>query len=589
MKNILIVYRLIVLLVLILLQAWQVNAAYRDTNDFCKGAPCHTGTAGTTEGVPLSETDDKVHDSCIDCHDPNSGSLVGSAAGRESNEVNMCIDCHGGPARFLSHQHHENLNKVSYDDGVNDTSQPGQQGCGDCHGSGPQGGPYSLASWSDILFVHNNSCYTCHDYANEPSVGDNTPFLADVQFAIANPGSGVTCATCHKPKVPDTSHGSHGVSDFVRTANCTTACHPSPDGIGEMHVTLRGDCGSCHLSASGGGTLVASITGATTSSSCADCHGSSDPQTAHHGSASALNGECINCHMPNVGVQSPLANRSDIMMPPNLACNWCHLWWPNNIDYIDQTTDNGYATDANGKVKIFRLDWSPKGNYGQLAGISETGMASHYISENTTTPISDYGACFACHGATGTDNGRADDPGNADMIRPFHGMGGTSELVPGTDVWTRGNGANSDYTKHVNNYFAGPAQTTSNGTVKTDPYHPGYAAFNWMGGDWDTKNAMPAIISTGQLGGTKPYATDNSSFKFIHDSEEPIRNRDCRNTAIGSTSSAVEFNNWGADLGSAGSITVYGPEATGGVSVTTEVPLVNLSLPTSIGPQAGCP
>ena len=208
MKKLLIAYRLIVLLALLLMQPWQADAAYRDTNDFCKGAPCHTGTSGTTEGVPLSESDDKVHDSCSDCHDPNLGVLVGSAAGREGHEVNMCIDCHGGPARFLSHQHHESLNKVSYDGGVNDTSQSGQQGCQDCHGSGSQGGPYSLASWSDILSEHNNSCYMCHDYANEPSVGDNTPFLAAVQSAIANPGSGVTCATCHIPKVPDVDHDS---------------------------------------------------------------------------------------------------------------------------------------------------------------------------------------------------------------------------------------------------------------------------------------------------------------------------------------------------------------------------------------------
>lgn len=206
MKNVFFTYSLIVPLTLFLLQPWQVDAAYRDTNDFCKGAPCHTGTAGTPEGVPLSESDDKVHDLCSDCHDPNSGQLIGSAAGREGNATNKCIDCHGGPTRFLAHLHHESFNKVSYDNGVNDTSQSGQQGCQDCHGSGPQGGPYSLASWSDILFEHNNSCYTCHDYANEPNVGDNTPLLADVQAAIANPGSGVTCATCHVPKVPDVDH-----------------------------------------------------------------------------------------------------------------------------------------------------------------------------------------------------------------------------------------------------------------------------------------------------------------------------------------------------------------------------------------------
>jgi len=55
-------------------------------------------------------------------------------------------------------------------------------------------------------------------------------------------------------------------------------------------------------------------------------------------------GDCVDCHMPDVGAQSPLGNRSDIMMPANLACNFCHLWWPNNIDYIDQATDNGYDT-----------------------------------------------------------------------------------------------------------------------------------------------------------------------------------------------------------------------------------------------------
>ena len=82
----------------------------------------------------------------------------------------------------------------------------------------------------------------------------------------------------------------------------------------------------------------------------------------------------------------------------------------------------------------------------------------------------------------------------------------------------------------------------------------------------------------------------DKNYKFIHDSEIDIRTRACRNTAIGSTTAAVEFNNWGVDLnGTPGSITVYTPEASGGVSLTTEVPLVNLSLPTSIGPQAGCP
>jgi hypothetical protein len=176
------------------------------------------------------------------------------------------------------------------------------------------------------------------------------------------------------------------------------------------------DCSICHFNAPGGGGALREPweTDWPNGGTCGQCHGNTtDPNTAHHGGAAALNGECINCHMPDVGVQSPLANRSDIMMPANLACNWCHLWWPNNIDYIDQATDNGYATDANGKVKIFRLNWNPKGNYGQYASISETGMANHFVSENTTTPISDYGACFACHGASGLDDGHDADGDNS--------------------------------------------------------------------------------------------------------------------------------------------------------------------------------
>jgi hypothetical protein len=203
MKSVIFVCCFIVPLAVFLLQPWQTSAAYRDTNDFCKGPPCHTGTTGTVDGVPIDPNDDKVHDSCSDCHDPNSGALVGSAAGREGNPVNLCIDCHSGSTYFLSHTHHDSLNKVSYNSGT-DTSQSGQQGCQDCHGSGA--GPYSLATWSDIFFEHNNSCYTCHDYANEPNVGYDTPFLTDVQAAISNPGSGVTCATCHIPKVPDVDH-----------------------------------------------------------------------------------------------------------------------------------------------------------------------------------------------------------------------------------------------------------------------------------------------------------------------------------------------------------------------------------------------
>lgn len=593
--------------------ASEQSGQSNDCND------CHSGPVADVSSA------DEHNDNCVDCHNntTTNGSLIaGNTAASYNGTASVgdatvhsplgtateCIDCHAADYFSNTSQHSTN-HQVAID---GDTS-----GGTPCSNAGCHQG--QSENWANILSRHDQSatfadaCQVCHDSTRNTNMSGG---WASVQDAIVSNvvfgGNSpiVSCLECHSDK--SAAHGGHDINDgkIDNSANCTTgSCH----GGGTAHPYVihnvydaaenpggTDNCSVCHQNAGGGGALWEPWeTNNTNGGTCEDCHFTGGSQTnllsGHHGfdrtvgdnqrSGRAHNGECINCHMPKVGVQgNPIANRGVIMMPPNLACNWCHLWWPNNVDYIDQATDNGYATSG-GFVEIFRLKWDPIANPRQLMPAGDrTPVTTHRVSANTTTPISDYGACFNCHGAVTYTSPTTSNTSTG--IVPFHGLG--TVLTP-TQAWARGTGSNSDFTKHTNNFFAGPQQTTSSAPVKTDPYHPGYAALNWLAGDWDTKNAVPRIVSTGQLGGTKPFGTDNSSHKFIHNSEESIRNRACRNQAIGNSSADIQFNNWGADLGSVGSITVNSGGVEGAATINTTVPLVNLSLPTSIGPQPGCP
>jgi hypothetical protein len=215
-----------------------------------------------------------------------------------------------------------------------------------------------------------------------------------------------------------------------------------------MHIDLAGDCSSCHVSTSGGGTLRSGALGQTTSSSCADCHGSSDPNTAHHGSASAQSGNCVSCHTPDVGNGKTRAN---LAMPANLACAYCHMDW--QVDVMGEPSSND--------VVIYRMTFDPNGNpnsppvYSEVHRITATGAA---------ITIQDFAACFACHGATGVDNGRADAIGQADRVKPFHGVGAP---YTGDD----GNGAYGSFSNDI------WAQYVNWGS---EVRHPGHNAFNLL-------------------------------------------------------------------------------------------------------------
>jgi hypothetical protein len=148
----------------------------------------------------------------------------------------------------------------------------------------------------------------------------------------------------------------------------------------------------------------------------------------------------------------------------------------------------------------------------------------------------------------------------------------SSEAVP------YATGSNVDWTNHLNNFYAGPQQSTTSGALKTDPYHPGYNALNHLATEVRGGVAAP---------GNKMYATDDKNYKFIHQTEQALR-LECANTTIVTGTASIEFNNWGPDLGSVGNVTVNSGGLEGSTSKNTVMPLVDISLPTSIGPGS-CP
>ncbi len=261
-------------------------------------------------------------------------------------------------------------------------------------------------------------CQVCHTetlhYKNDgimPGSGDSH-----------NGRNSMNCTMCHHHDQGFKGTG-HDAGSFGWSGICNK-CHSGLNIVADVH---KGHCADCHVDPAHNNFnrrvgnplngIDGSAVGADLSSTCLDCHNPAIYPTPaiHHESSTheyAVNGECVQCHKADVGQTAEAAEISrangKLEMPKNLACNFCHLYFP----------DNGYSTDANGRVKIFSFIFDPNTNPGQgLTNIK--ALTTHTISRNTTTPISDYSACFACHGLhryTGSQ-------GEAPEVIPFHGFG----------------------------------------------------------------------------------------------------------------------------------------------------------------------
>jgi hypothetical protein len=589
---------------------------------------CHTATAGTGAGMPIDPSTpagDKVHDACTTCHDAD-GTLTGSANGNDGGTAGgtdgggFCVTCHGSNY-FASHTHGEAGNHgVNFDDTVDESQSGGAAGeCNECH-QDQTSTTASIRTWIGIAAEHDLSanttiaspkvaCVTCHDYVNNGNQSGlaDTPLLATVQSVIAAGGT-PTCIECHRQKSfadsPSTSaHGGHSASAFAWTgtteSTCGTAdCHDSATNTnvtsqvhnGRFAAEQGSPCENCHDNNQGGaGTAILGPTDGDSdarnatgpqdlTAACTVCHNTKTIPAMHHTtpvlaipSQYAQDGECVTCHLPKIEIAAgpsypPVATRGSISMPANLPCNLCHLYFAGFA--ADPQNNTGYVTSG-GKVQIYRNRFNPNSTeWGTLPTV--TPLANHLISENTTTPISDYGACFACHGASGAgtlaDN--SDSAGLPDKIGPFHGLG-----TPYTNTADPGDGTGTGGTlDDVTNAYAGPQKADMGGVPDDDPitnpakqvpFHPGWMSLNWL-----------ACEVGYNCGTTKPYGNDSSP--GWHQNDLGLRNPATYNDCV-SGNFTVPWDDYANAGGSTTMSKNFGWIGTN-ASLSTNVPLVPLSL-----------
>jgi len=359
-------------------------------------------------------------------------------------------------------------------------------------------------------------CQVCHLNTSYYNTGAEKNFHDD--FGTDSQPEG-NCTSCHAHTDGFKPSGGHADPDtiIVESTNCTTSgCHdgtitgtwtPVPD----IHNNV---CDTCHVSAGGGGPLWEPWeTNNTNGGDCEDCHnggvaaGTIDARAAiHHNfkysdksgeggpaasDGSAVQGLCVTCHMPIVDpVDGPVDPStlwiSQVPASTGLACNWCHIYWPDGSSNPSGYTPGGYTYDSD-KLKVFKLAFDPNVTPNTPSEPTETLLTTHLISEVTgSAPISDYSACLSCHGATPF----AGSAGTAQQVFPYHGLGTPYNWELDQSVMTCGRkndetcGGDAD---DIVNQYGTPQLTGTNQAAKTGSWHPGFRyihdipTFVWMG------------------------------------------------------------------------------------------------------------
>jgi hypothetical protein len=246
-------------------------------------------------------------------------------------------------------------------------------------------------------------------------------------------------------------------------------------------------------------------------------------------------------------------------MPDNLACNFCHLWWPNNKDYWTDDPDEGYGKSGN-LINIYRLIWPQATKIDAGSSV----VVSHLVSENVVTPILDYAACFDCHGKTFATKG-------GHKVYPFHGLGAA---VTGFESMS----GDSGHENVLINWYAGPTGSGQNQAKRNQPHHPGFGGLGQIGELADGTNLVRAPTDGGHQ-----YSTDT---RKAHDLDESQWRVDTSNAPAKSGTFNIPWDDYDAGkLGGTGiSPTINAGGQSGGFATSTIVPLVPLSLPQSLTP-----
>ena len=279
------------------------HTAYVALNSNC--ALCHTGTAGTTAGVPVSATDPKLHKGCNACHDINAGTLltVMAPGGTANISPGDCVNCHG---QFF--YNHTGINHSTYVI-KNTLTTPPTSNCTGCHTAttAPFVGTGEVHSPKGCATCHNpdgslagdatgrttgNECNTCHStyFPGHLTHSTTNHDTATRTFAMRSTdlSYGQACNGCHRRGGPSSSNPL-----FTNTWGGT-------DGIYALHQL---GCTECHDSTRtvnlkpGYATVQAIIMDPNlTAVGCLDCHQDRANPHSHPATDFVWGGVCNQCH-----------------------------------------------------------------------------------------------------------------------------------------------------------------------------------------------------------------------------------------------------------------------------------------------------
>lgn len=398
---------------------------------------CHTATAGNPT-VPVNASDNKVHDSCVTCHEAT-GSLKTFAVADTHNpnwiaampaNGGDCAACHGS-SYFGSHQvipHTEFVYDVTGVTNAKDVVQTGTNSpCATCHNDSAN----SLATFNDKYVEHLSNCDKCHLETRD--INETTASGTNVRQWIAARTADTTetnCRTCHVPNwtnVP--AHDGHATTDFpwdatTQTSCGTVGCHDylaNPDVVVNIH---GGTCTMCHSSASGGdgtskvGSATNGVDGDATLGStasphndnCLVCHNIADVDVnadsiggIHHDNKSGN----VTCTTSNCHLASYLTHTTSVTAVA--LCTNCHngataggaTTGATTVPYIAA----GQVHNLNGCTTCHLIAGAP-GKGGGLVGTTAKSLGLSNNGTATWTNGTDGGgSCTTCHSSVNTTYG----------------------------------------------------------------------------------------------------------------------------------------------------------------------------------------
>ncbi|NTV14181.1 MAG: hypothetical protein HGA96_09680 [Desulfobulbaceae bacterium] len=330
--------------------------------DYANCTNCHAANAGSISGAPVDQADNKKHDGCGTCHNPNTSlknlTQVGSALVVVMPDGGgNCAGCHG--EYFSRHGNADHRSRVA-----------GNSACDACH-AGTIGTATSVPTSTADNKLHDD-CYTCHQ--------SNGSVRAAYGKAPGLAAGGGDCPSCHGAYFP--SHLVTHVNRVAGSSNCT-GCHPD----------TAGDPGGMPVNASDNKVH----------DNCATCHDeqSNNLLKAAYGKASAMpagGGDCNGCHGAYFVKHGNADHRAKVAM--NAACSGCHEGTQGNITGVPVNNLNNMVHDACTTCH----DASTGGLVGLAAGHNGGGdcltcHAGHDSSLDHEHRVSSF--CANCHAAGG--------------------------------------------------------------------------------------------------------------------------------------------------------------------------------------------